>query len=123
MIPQALYDGHNKTFFFGSYEGLLDTYEPAGGYSAFVPTDAMAGRNGLPGGDFSYGSNKTNYPILQIGAPAYPGSASNATSSSAIYDPTNIVGSSRQIFAGNGSAATCAAAVTAKTGAVAGLLQ
>jgi hypothetical protein len=85
IIPR-LYDGHDRTFFFFSYEGLRDTYEPAGGYSALVPTDAMAGRNGLSGGDFSVASNSTNYPVSQL---------------TGIYDPTNIVAGKRVQFTNN----------------------
>ncbi len=84
VIPR-LYNGHGKTFFFFSYEGLRDTYEPAGGFSAFVPTDAMAGRNGLPGGDFSAASNANQYP----------------TSKLVVYDPTKIVAGQRAQFPNN----------------------
>jgi hypothetical protein len=87
IIPK-LYHGRDKTFFFFSYEGLRDTYEPAGGYTALVPTDAMIGRNGLPGGDFSAATNSANYPIAGI----------------SVYDPTNIVGGKRVQFAYGGTA-------------------
>jgi hypothetical protein len=82
-IPK-LYNGHNKTFFFFSYEGMRETYEPSGGFSAFVPTDAMIGRNGLPGGDFSNATNSANYPTI-----------------GQLYDPTNIVGGKRAAFTNN----------------------
>lgn len=86
-IPK-FYDGHGKTFFYFSYEGLRNTAEQVtGGYSALVPTDAMAGRNGLPGGDFSVASNSANYPITGI----------------SVYDPTNLTGTggTRVQFANN----------------------
>jgi hypothetical protein len=86
VIVPHFYNGHGKTFFFGSYEGLKDTYEPAGGFSAIVPTDAMAGRNGLPGGDFSVASNSANYPNI---------------SKITLYDPTNLVGGARVAFPNN----------------------
>lgn len=85
IIPK-LYNGHGKTFFFFSYEGLRNTAEQVtGGYSALVPTDAMAGRNGLPGGDFSVASNSANYPITGI----------------SVYDPTSIVSGKRVQFPNN----------------------
>ncbi len=59
VIPK-LFDGHNKTFFFGSYEGLRDTYVTPGGFQATVPTKAERS------GDFSadapiYDPNPANY--------------------------------------------------------------
>ena len=37
FLPKV-YDGRNRTFFFGSYEGLRDNYVTAGGFEATVPT-------------------------------------------------------------------------------------
>ncbi len=84
IIPK-LYHGRDKTFFYFSYEGLRDTFEQAGGYSALVPTDAMIGRNGLPGGDFSAATNSANYPITGI----------------SVYDPTKLVSGKRVQFPNN----------------------
>jgi len=103
IIPK-LYHGRDKTFFFFSYEGLRDTYEPAGGFSAFVPTDAMIGRNGLPGGDFSYATNSANYPVL------------STLSKWGVYDPTNVVSGSRQLFTSGGVTPAQCAATPALTG-------
>jgi hypothetical protein len=105
IIPK-LYNGHDKTFFFFSYEGLRDTYEPAGGYTALVPTDAMIGRNGLPGGDFSYATNSANYPI------PVPAAGKTPMSAWGVFDPTNIVGSNRQAFTNGGSSSACTSAAT-----------
>lgn len=85
IVLPKLYNGHDKTFFFFSYEGLRETYEPAGGFSAFVPTDAMIGRNGLPGGDFSAATNSVNYPMAGI----------------TVYDPANVVSGKRVQFPNN----------------------
>jgi hypothetical protein len=82
VIPK-LYHGRDKTFFYFSYEGLRDTYEPAGGYSALVPTTAM-----VQNGDFSVATNTGSYP---------------ASSLVNIYDPTTVnttTGASTQ-FTGN----------------------
>jgi hypothetical protein len=83
VIPR-FYDGHRKSFIFFSYEGMRETYEPSGGFSALVPTDAMIGRNGLPGGDFSNSTNSADYPTV-----------------GQLYDPTNIVSGKRVAFTGN----------------------
>ena len=83
IIPK-LYHGRDKTFFFFSYEGLRDTYVPAGGFNALIPTDAMLGRNGYTIGDFSNADNSANYPAI-----------------STLYDPTNVVSGSRVAFTNN----------------------
>lgn len=81
IILPKLYNGRDRTFFYFSYEGLRDTFEPAGGFTAMVPTDAMIGRNGLPGGDFSNATNSANYPSI-----------------SQLYDPTTLSGGKRVAF-------------------------